>query len=129
MFVDPISLMYYQYMSGNGNNNARSLTTYPDSTNLQRNRTLEDNLQSEWWTGIQTSMNAVKKKHNQNVDFYIIDGEGHCSFGLYYPLQDAGFEEWAAPIVKENRVVGSKRPSAAAFLCSAVLGGMLALAV
>jgi membrane associated rhomboid family serine protease len=129
-YVDPISLMYYQYMSGDGSNNNGRHLTYPDSnsTNQQINRTLEDNLQSEWWTGIQTSMNAVKKKHPKNVDFYIIDGEGHCSFGLYYPLQDEGFEEWAAPIVKEGRVVGNKRPSAAVFLCSVALGGLLALA-
>lgn len=117
-------------MSGN-NDNERLLTSYPEPNNTQKvhlNRRLEDDLQTEWWTGIQTSMSTVKQKHGKNVDFYIIDGEGHCSFGLYYPLQDQGFEEWVAPIVKENRVVANKRPSAVAFICSIAMGGLLLLA-
>lgn len=116
-------------MSGSSDNNGRSLAhSETNNTTVPSSRILEDNLQTEWWTGIQTSMNTVKKKHSKNVDFYIIDGEGHCSFGLYYPLQDDGFEEWAAPIVKEARVVGTNRPSAVAFLCSVALGGILLIA-
>jgi hypothetical protein len=120
--------MYYQYMSGNNNNDARSLSYNNNGTNLQSNRTLEDNLQSEWWSNIQSSMNTVKAKH-KNVDFYIINSQGHCSFGLYYPLQEEGFEAWASPIAKEQRVVGSHRPSAVAFFVSMTLGALLVLAV
>jgi hypothetical protein len=71
-------------------------------------------------------MSAVEKKH-KNVDFYIIDGEGHCSFGLYYPLQDEGFQEWVSPIVKEGIVLGNNRPSAVCFLASVALGAILVL--
>ena len=124
--------MYYQYMSGANDNERLLSTSDQQSTNTQQivysNRTLEDDLQSEWWAGIQTSMNAVKQKHGKNVDFYVIDGEGHCSFGLYYPMQEDGFEEWVAPIVKENRVVANHRPSAVAFMCSICMGGVLLLA-
>ena len=116
-------------MGGNGNNNnARLLSSEANMTGLQSYRQLEDDLQSEWRTNIQTSMNTVKRNHNKNVDFYIIDGEGHCSFGLYYPLQDEGFQEWAAPIVKERKVFGNSRPSAASFLISIGLGGLLLVA-
>lgn len=98
-------------------------------TGFQSNRRLEDDLQTEWWTNIQTSMNTVKRHHNKNVDFYIIESEGHCSFGLYYPLQEEGFQEWAAPIVQERKVFGNSRPSAVSFLISVGLGGLLLHAI
>lgn len=124
-------------MSGNANNNNRRSLASLDSNNLQQlppqnvqsHRKLGDDDQSLWWSGIQSSMTFIKKKHNKNVEFYIIDGEGHCSFGLYYPLQDEGFERWASPIVKESVVVGNKRPSAASFLTSIVLGGLSILLI
>ena len=73
-----------------------------------------DNLQSQWRTELNNSMENAKIKHH-NVDYYIIDSEGHCSFGLYYPLQEEGFEEWASPIMKEGIVIGNRRPSVASF--------------
>eukprot|EP00956_Cyclotella_meneghiniana_P027750 scaffold63048_cov65-Cyclotella_meneghiniana.AAC.3 len=120
-------------MSGNGNNNnRRSLSSFlsQSNNNTLTDRNLEDNnnLQTEWWNGIVTSMNAVKKKHNKNVFFYMIDGEGHCSFGLYYPLQDEGFESWASPIVREGRVIGNNRPSAVSFVVSFALGSLCLMA-
>lgn len=123
-------------MSGNGNNNngrslSSSLSQSSNNTHtINTNRNLEDNinLQTEWWNGIVTSMNAVQKKHDKNVFFYTIDGEGHCSFGLYYPLQDEGFESWASPIVKEGRVIGNHRPSAVSFTISFALGGACLMA-
>ncbi|KAL7516842.1 hypothetical protein ACHAWX_001820 [Stephanocyclus meneghinianus] len=128
---DPVSLMYFQYMSGYGNNNARrslEVGQYITPSSLESRRELGDDSQSQWWGGIQSSMTAVEEKH-KNVDFYIIDGEGHCSFGLYYPLQDEGFQEWASPIVKEGIVIGNNRPSALCFLTSVALGAILVLLI
>lgn len=111
---DPVSLMYYQYMNDN-ENGGRSLAVDGHS------RQMRYNLESQWWTEINASMEYIKKKH-RNVKTYVIDGEGHCTFGLYYPLQEELFEEWAATIVNENLVLC---PSVAFFLTSLVLGGIL----
>lgn len=108
---DPVSLAYYQYMSSSGESEGRS-------------RRMDNNAQSQWWTEINSSMEYIKKKH-RNVDTFVIDGEGHCSFGLYYPLQEERFETWAAPIVKERMVIGNRRPSVAAFFASLAIGGIL----
>ena len=85
---DPVSLMFYEYMSGNGENGGRSLslaTPHGFVAGEDNNRRMEDNdQQSQWWNEISYSMELAQKKH-RNVDFYMIDGEGHCSFGLYYP--------------------------------------------
>jgi hypothetical protein len=130
--TDPVSLAYYQYMSGNGGGNenegrSRSLASPTDATPTTGkipDRRMNDNSQSQWWVEIESSMEYIQKKH-RNVDMYIINNEGHCSFGLYYPLQEESFEAWAAPIVKERLVIGNRRPSVAAFLVSLVLGGIL----
>lgn len=113
---DPISLMFYQYMSGNGDNNGRSL--------ISPRRMDNNDLSSQWWTEINASMQLAMKNHH-NVDTYVIDGEGHCSFGLYYPLQESNFETWASPIVKEKMVIGNRSPSFASFFISMLLGGLL----
>ena len=122
---DDISLMFYQYMSGNGDggNRDRSLALASEAHH-DHHRQLDNDLQSQWWSEISSSMDYASKKHN-NVDAYFIDGDGHCSFGLYYPLQDEGFEEWARPILKERMVIGNRRPSVAAFLVSMAFGGVL----
>jgi hypothetical protein len=125
---DPVSLMYYQYMNGN-ENGGRSLSlerSYDGSIASAvavegHGRQMSNNLEYQWWAGISNSMEYIKKRH-RNVETYVIDGEGHCTFGLYYPLQEEGFVEWAAPIVKENF---ARRPSVALFITSLVFGGIL----
>ena len=129
---DPVSLMFYQYMSGNGGDGrGRALALEHSETNQGgvapghvRRRAEDDDLESQWWSEISHSMAYAKERH-RNVDYYVIDGEGHCSFGLYYPLREAGFEEWATPVVREGLVVGSRRSSVAAFVAGAALGGAL----
>ena len=82
--TDPVSLMFYQYMSGNGGDEGgRSLSANPYSPSIiaegdSRRRT-DNDLQSQWWQEISNSMALVKKKHH-NVDSYIIDGEFLWSF-------------------------------------------------
>ena len=123
---DPVSLMYYQYMKGN-ENGGRSLASSFDGSiasavaTEDHGRQMSNNLESQWWAGISNSMEYIKKRH-RNVQTYVIDGEGHCTLGLFYPLQEEGFVEWAAPIVKENL---ARRPSVALFISSLVFGGIL----
>ena len=132
---DPISLMFYQYMSGNGNSNRGRLlslvdakqeenashpSAFVDTHNMHRKLDNDDN--SQWWSEINDSMTFIQMKH-KNVNVFEIDGEGHCSFGLYYPLLESGFEEWAGPIVKEDRIIGNRRPSVASFFTSFAVGG------
>jgi hypothetical protein len=107
--TDPVSLMYYQYMSGNNYGN--------DNGGNDNN----DDLETQWSTNIGTSMEYITKRHN-NVNTYIINSEGHCSFGLYYPLQEEGFNNWAASIVKEDMAL---RPSVLAFIACITFGGIL----
>ena len=122
---DPVSLAYYQYMSGSEGNDERSLLW--SSTSNGSHRRMSDDAQSQqWWTEIDASMVYIKKSH-RNVGTYVINGEGHCSFGLYYPLQEESFETWATPIVKERMVIGNRRSSVAAFLASLVTGGILVI--
>ena len=125
---DPVSLAYYQYMSGSGGNEGRSLESVSPlgHTSNGSHRRMDDDAQSQWWTEIDKSMMYIKKKHN-NVDTYIIEGEGHCSFGLYYPLQEENFETWAANIVKERMVIGNRRPSVATFFASLIIGGIFVI--
>jgi len=119
---DPVSLMYYQYMSGKGGEDG-------DRRLVGDERSLEnDNSESQWWTEINNSMQYVKARH-KNVDFYVIDSEGHCSFGLYYPLQEEVFQTWASPIVKEGSFVGNRSVSTACFFFSLALGGFIVLLI
>ncbi len=131
---DDVSLMFYQYMSGNGNGNGgRLLVSSAQGIHGAEQldhppRKMEDDLHSQWWSEINSSMAWIQSKH-KNTNFFVIDGDGHCSFGLYYPLQAEGFEDWAAPIVKEDKVIGNRRPVAATFFTSVALGGMFLLAI
>ena len=123
--TDPVSLMYYQYMSGNNDNDngGRSLATVAanDGSNVRLLNNDNNDLESQWSTNIGTSMEYITNRH-RNVKTYIIDSEGHCSFGLFYPLQEDGFDKWAASIVKEDLAL---RPSVPVFLACITLGGIL----
>jgi membrane associated rhomboid family serine protease len=112
---DPVSLAYYEWMSGNGGN---------DDDGQRR---LENNGEYDQWLNETTAaLQTIKNKH-KNVADYFIEAEGHCSFGLYYALQDDGFESWAANIFQEQRVgVGPTTPrSVGLFLFSVAIGALL----
>jgi len=110
---DPISLTYFQYMSGNGDNN---------------NRRLEDDMESQWYSELTSSLDTVQAKH-KNVDTYWIDDEGHCSFGLYYALQNDGFSDWAGSVFQENTVSMAPRPAVGAFVVALLVGGLLTMGI
>ena len=59
----------------------------------------DDGESSIWWNNLTTSIDTIKINH-KNVDTFFIDGEGHCTLGLYYGLQVEGFEDWAENISK-----------------------------
>jgi len=69
-----------------------------------------DGESSIWWNNLTTSIDIIKINH-KNVDTFFIDGEGHCTLGLYYGLQVEGFEDWAENIFKMS-VLPSDAPSA-----------------
>lgn len=99
-------------MSGNGGDNQRWLEQDDDNA-------------VQWWSELSGSLATIQNKH-ANVKTFFIDEEQHCSFGLYYPLQQDGFEEWAGDIFAESRVLGHTSPSVPLFLFSVVLGSLLA---
>ena len=103
---DPTSLTYYQYMSGNGDNNRR----------LD-----QDNMESQWYSELTSSLDSIQAKH-KNVETYWINDEGHCSFGLYYALQEDGFEEWAGSVFQESTVSMAPRPAVGAFVMAVLVG-------
>lgn len=52
----------------------------------------DDAGQSMWYSDTMESLNTIMKKFS-NVDTFFIDGDGHCTLGLYYALQEYGFED------------------------------------
>lgn len=121
---DPVSIAYYEAMSGYYNDD-------DDGNNNGGGRQLEDNngndddaVTTQWWSDLSASLASVTKSR-KNVDTFILDGEGHCSFGLYYAQAEGGdgFQNWAGKMllprsVKKAAVGGSQR----FFWVSALLG-------
>lgn len=103
---DPVSLTYYEYMSGNGDNNRR----------------LDDgDMEGQWYSELTSSLDTIQAKH-KNVETYWINDEGHCSFGLYYAMQNDGFADWAGSIFQESTVSMAPRPAVGAFVVALLLG-------
>lgn len=103
---DPISLMYYEYMSN-------------DTENVDKT--------DQWYSELTESVAYIEKRH-PNVRSFWIDSEGHCTFGWYYAIQEADFDSFASSIFKEDPLLTSTRPAVSAFLVSFFLGvGLLGL--
>eukprot|EP00536_Pseudo-nitzschia_multiseries_P009621 jgi/Psemu1/201170/e_gw1.273.37.1 len=77
---DPVSLTYYQYMSGNNN---------------------IDDYESQWYSELTKSVKYIKRRHS-NVKSFWMESEGHCSFGLYYALQEETFGDFASSVFRED---------------------------
>ncbi|VEU36812.1 unnamed protein product [Pseudo-nitzschia multistriata] len=120
---DPVSLTYYQYMSGNGDGDDDN-KNYDDDAYHYDDDLNEKNSGNQWYDELSESVAYIKKKH-RNVKSYWMDSEGHCSFGLYYALQDQDFPEFAASIVREDPLVLSARPAARSFFLAATTGSCL----
>jgi len=134
---DETSQLYYKWMSGNGeeysdnddddvNNEDDNAGDYGDDA---RDRRLDGNdANQQWWYDLSASVNSIEFKH-KNVKSFFIEDKGHCSFGLYYPLQVDGFEEWASNIFREERLVGRSGPAIPLFVSSIFIGLILTMAI
>jgi membrane associated rhomboid family serine protease len=110
---DPVSVQYFQWMSGSHNNNNQ--------------RRLEDNtdVETTWWSQLSSSLEYITSRHANVHTYWIDEAEGHCSFGLYYPLQTDGFAEWAGAIL-QFPTLSSQDFTAGSFAWCLFLGAGLA---
>ena len=136
---DEVSQTYYEWMSGNQENRylaqqrqddkTRSYSVNPANHYLFQQlpqRSLEQNGNdqgSEWWSELSTSIETITSKHS-NVESFFIESDGHCSFGLYYALQEDGFAEWAGSIFAEDRLIRGS-PAVALFVLASLSGALL----
>lgn len=113
---DPISQMYYSYMGG---------MYADDDYNNGNGRQLED-VADAWWSSLSASLTYVQKKH-KNIQTFVMDGDGHCTFGWYYAMQYDGFDDWIKSIITEKIVLGRTSSAAPLFAMAAILGGLVAM--
>jgi len=107
---DQTSLIYYSLMAGSFGG-GRELLALEHGDIGKFNRRAQD-LQSEWWDQLNNTMTVATNEYG-NFDMFVMDGNGHCNFGLNTPLQYEGFEEWASNIVRETDVaITTDSPSA-----------------
>ncbi len=106
---DPVSIAYWQAMGG----------AYGDDDN-------DSDDEVSWSNHLLTSLQTVQEKHS-NVDVFYIDGQGHCSFGLQYALQEDGFEDFALSIISEQQLLRNTASSFPFFSLSFALGALLVL--
>lgn len=109
---DPVSLTYYQYMIGDDGDNG-------DDYNNKYN-----GLDEQWYSELTASVSYIQKRH-RNVKSYWMESEGHCTFGLYYALQEDGFSDFAASIFNEDALYFSSKPATRAFFSAAGMGTLL----
>lgn len=101
----------------NNDTNASNLELYDDSTRQLNGNDVEE----QWWEELTRSVSILQSKH-KNIKSFFIEGNGHCSFGLYYPLQEDDFEVWASEIFQEDSLLHESGPATPLFLVSMVLG-------
>jgi hypothetical protein len=111
---DPVSQKYYQYMGG--------MYAGDDDYN---GRQLED-VADAWWSSLSASLSYVQKSH-RNVQTYVMDGEGHCTFGWYYAIQEEGFDDWVKTIVQERTVLGRTTSSVPLLVTAMIIGVLVTL--
>ena len=106
---DPVSIAYWQAMGG----------AYGDDDN-------DSDDEVSWTNHLESSLSTIQGEYS-NVDVFYINGNGHCSFGLEYALQEDGFDEFALNIMKEQQIARKTASSFPFFSLSAALGLLLAL--
>ena len=92
--ADQISISYYSLMKGGLFGRERLLELREDSnpmskrvgdettaSNIHQHQRMENDLQVEWWGKMNNSMSAAMKRHS-NFDSFVMEGSGHCTFGL-----------------------------------------------
>lgn len=111
--ADRVSIGYYTLMNGGSiadlfgrdrllsKNEPNELKTLEGHITSHSNKRRTDEVQPEWWSKMNNSMSLAMARHS-NFDMFVMDGEGHCSFGLNVPLEYPGFESWSSTIVDES---------------------------
>jgi len=121
---DPISILYYEAMNGD---------YFNDDDDDGGRRKLEDgggdNVDDGWWSKLSTSIDTVTRRHS-NADAYILDGEGHCTFGLYYAQAEGGssFQKWAGDLLLPRSVKKGSTGGRGFFFMSALMGAAIVAA-
>jgi hypothetical protein len=105
---DPVSAAYWQAMGGG----------YGDDDNDN------DDGEGSWSNDMLTSLETVQEEYS-NVNVFEIDGQGHCSFGLQYALQEDGFDDFATSIISEQQLLRKTASSVPYFTLSLALGSLL----
>ena len=63
----------------------------------------DDPVLIDWWQKMNNSMTLAESTHI-NFDSFVMEGDGHCSFGLNVPLEYEGFKDWLANLLDEDEV-------------------------
>ena len=127
---DPVSVTYYEYMSGNEDGDGNDDDYYDDNYNNNDDNNNYDNddnyedVNDQWYSELTSSLTYIEKRH-KNVKSYWIDSEGHCTFGLYYALQEDSFSSFAASVFSQDALVTSATPAVKGFLVAAWTGTLL----
>jgi len=106
---DQLSIFYFTTMSGSlfGGRDRELSSMDPSFDKFDRSeapnfgRRMVGDIRSQWWGKINDSLTRAMDTHS-NMNSFIVEGNGHCSFGLNVPLQYTGFEEWVSGLVNET---------------------------
>ena len=96
---DPVSISFYIRMGGDAEG--------------------YDSIDDAWTSKTVSFLGAITEEYD-NVDTFFINGSDHCNFGLYYGLQEAGFDEWAGDIITEQDLSTSSPTPAPTTYCSTI---------
>ena len=114
--ADGISLYYYKIMSegisglfgrdrelSSAEQDMYKMSKVRPSSHRKMNDEESDPVLIKWWQQMNNSMNLAESTHI-NFDSFVMEGDGHCSFGLNVPLEYEGFEDWLANLLDEDEV-------------------------
>ena len=78
---DPISIMFYTAMEGEGVLEIEGDMEGQATDKVTLGLNTSDIVQAEWWKKMNESLTQAMNEH-ENFDIFIMDGSGHCSSGL-----------------------------------------------
>ena len=114
--ADGISLYYYKIMSegisglfgrerelSSAEQNMYKMSKVTPIDYLHRKMNDEDDpVLNQWWQQMNNSMTLAESTHI-NFDSFVMEGDGHCSFGLNVPLEYEGFKDWLANLLDGDK--------------------------
>jgi len=113
--ADGISLYYYKIMSeginglfgrdrglSSAEQDMYKMSKVRPSSHRKMNDEESDPVLIKWWQQMNNSMNLAESTHI-NFDSFVMEGDGHCSFGLNVPLEYEGFKDWLANLLDEDK--------------------------